>query len=95
MYEFFLRFLESAEFQPTIAKKHIDQKFVLQVKSALMTGVVHFTGTEHSAFLAAKFRLEEHLNLNFKPVTFLSYLYVSFLNTSRGGCRIAKVRCYT
>lgn len=32
VYEFFLRFLESAEFQPTIAKKHIDQKFVLQVR---------------------------------------------------------------
>ncbi|XP_022789470.1 serine/threonine-protein phosphatase 2A 56 kDa regulatory subunit alpha isoform-like [Stylophora pistillata] len=31
VYEFFLRFLESAEFQPTIAKKHIDQKFVLQL----------------------------------------------------------------
>ena len=31
VYEFFLRFLESAEFQPTIAKKYIDQKFVLQV----------------------------------------------------------------
>ena len=31
VYEFFLRFLESPEFQPTIAKKFIDQKFVLQV----------------------------------------------------------------
>ncbi|XP_032818653.1 serine/threonine-protein phosphatase 2A 56 kDa regulatory subunit epsilon isoform-like [Petromyzon marinus] len=31
VYEFFLRFLESAEFQPAIAKKYIDQKFVLQV----------------------------------------------------------------
>lgn len=32
VYEFFLRFLESAEFQPSVAKKHIDQKFVLQVR---------------------------------------------------------------
>lgn len=31
VYEFFLRFLESADFQPTIAKKYIDQKFVLEV----------------------------------------------------------------
>ncbi|XP_064621293.1 serine/threonine-protein phosphatase 2A 56 kDa regulatory subunit epsilon isoform-like isoform X1 [Lineus longissimus] len=31
VYEFFLRFLESLEFQPTIAKKYIDQKFVLQL----------------------------------------------------------------
>lgn len=31
VYEFFLRFLESPEFQPSIAKKFIDQKFVLQL----------------------------------------------------------------
>ena len=31
VYEFFLRFLESPEFQPSIAKKYIDQKFVMQV----------------------------------------------------------------
>lgn len=31
VYEFFLRFLESSDFQPTIGKKVIDQKFVLQV----------------------------------------------------------------
>ncbi|XP_065056297.1 serine/threonine-protein phosphatase 2A 56 kDa regulatory subunit epsilon isoform-like isoform X1 [Rhopilema esculentum] len=31
VYEFFLRVLESPEFQPTIAKKYIDQKFVLQL----------------------------------------------------------------
>uniref|UniRef100_H2Q8F8 Serine/threonine-protein phosphatase 2A 56 kDa regulatory subunit n=2 Tax=Homininae TaxID=207598 RepID=H2Q8F8_PANTR len=30
VYEFFIRFLESQEFQPSIAKKYIDQKFVLQ-----------------------------------------------------------------
>ncbi len=32
VYEFFLRFLESLDFQPNTAKKYIDQKFVLQVK---------------------------------------------------------------
>lgn len=31
VYEFFLRFLESTDFQPSIAKNYIDQKFVLQV----------------------------------------------------------------
>ncbi|CAJ0922022.1 unnamed protein product [Ranitomeya imitator] len=33
VYEFFIRFLESQEFQPSIAKKYIDQKFVLQTLS--------------------------------------------------------------
>lgn len=31
VYEFFLRFLESPDFQPSLAKKFIDQKFVLQL----------------------------------------------------------------
>ncbi|XP_069787441.1 serine/threonine-protein phosphatase 2A 56 kDa regulatory subunit alpha isoform isoform X3 [Narcine bancroftii] len=31
VYEFFLRFLECPDFQPTIAKRFIDQKFVLQL----------------------------------------------------------------
>ncbi|CAL8071906.1 unnamed protein product [Calicophoron daubneyi] len=31
VYEFFLRVLESSDFQPSIAKKYIDQKFVLQL----------------------------------------------------------------
>lgn len=31
VYEFVLRFFESPDFQPTIGKKVIDQKFVLQV----------------------------------------------------------------
>ncbi|MGH0142607.1 UNVERIFIED_CONTAM: hypothetical protein FKN15_050077 [Acipenser sinensis] len=30
VYEFFLRFLENPDFQPSIAKRYIDQKFVLQ-----------------------------------------------------------------
>lgn len=34
VYEFFLRFLESPDFQPIIAKKYFDQKFVLQVNVA-------------------------------------------------------------
>lgn len=31
VYEFLLRFLENPDFQPSIAKRYIDQKFVLQV----------------------------------------------------------------
>ncbi|KAL3316977.1 Serine/threonine-protein phosphatase 2A 56 kDa regulatory subunit alpha isoform [Cichlidogyrus casuarinus] len=31
VYEFFLRVLESSQFQPSIAKRYIDQKFVLQL----------------------------------------------------------------
>ena len=33
VYEFLLRFLESQDFQANVAKRHIDQKFVLQVRS--------------------------------------------------------------
>lgn len=40
VYEFFLRFLESPDFQPSIAKRFIDQKFVLQVSRALLITVV-------------------------------------------------------
>ena len=36
VYEFFLRFLESPDFQPSHAKKFIDQKFVLQVRVFLL-----------------------------------------------------------
>ena len=35
VYEFFLRFLESPDFQPNIAKKYIDQKYVLNVSFVL------------------------------------------------------------
>lgn len=31
VYEYFLRFMESADFQPSLCKKHCDQKFVLQI----------------------------------------------------------------
>ncbi|XP_065219830.1 serine/threonine-protein phosphatase 2A 56 kDa regulatory subunit gamma isoform-like isoform X2 [Planococcus citri] len=31
VYEFFLRFIESPDFQPSIAKKYVDQRFVLQL----------------------------------------------------------------
>ena len=31
VYEFFLRFIESADFNTNLAKKHIDHHFILQV----------------------------------------------------------------
>ena len=37
VYEFFLRFLECPDFQPSLAKKYIDQKFVLQVSFLYIT----------------------------------------------------------
>ncbi len=43
IYEFFVRFLESQEFQPSIAKKYIDQKFVLQVSDCLWHVLSLFT----------------------------------------------------
>lgn len=42
VYEFFLRFLESPDFQPNIAKKYIDQKFVLLVRCQLLVFVSEF-----------------------------------------------------
>lgn len=41
VYEFFLRFLESPDFQPSIAKRHIDQKFVLQVFTCTYMLYIH------------------------------------------------------
>lgn len=35
VYEFFLRFLESPDFQPSVAKRYIDQKFVLLVSGGV------------------------------------------------------------
>jgi len=36
VYEFFLRFLESQDFQPNVANKHIDQRFVFQVSGTIV-----------------------------------------------------------
>lgn len=38
VYEFFLRFLESPDFQPNVAKKYIDQKFVMSVRRSAGSG---------------------------------------------------------
>jgi serine/threonine-protein phosphatase 2A regulatory subunit B' len=42
VYEVFLRFLESSDFQPAIGKKVIDQKFVLQVTSIVALSFLTF-----------------------------------------------------
>ena len=36
VYDFFLRFLESPDFQPNTAKRFIDQKFILNVRSRIV-----------------------------------------------------------
>lgn len=40
VYEFLLRFLENPDFQPSIAKRFIDQKFVLQVNVSFFFSVI-------------------------------------------------------
>ncbi len=35
VYDFFLRFLESPDFQPNTARRYIDQKFVLNVINSI------------------------------------------------------------
>jgi serine/threonine-protein phosphatase 2A regulatory subunit B' len=40
VYEFFLRFIESPDFNAQAAKKHIDQKFILQVRKKEYGAVV-------------------------------------------------------
>lgn len=42
VYEVFLRFLESSDFQATTGKKVIDQKFVLQVNAHVVKAFVTF-----------------------------------------------------
>ena len=42
VYEFFLRVLESQDFQPSLVKKHIDQKFVQQLLGMNNLLLMHF-----------------------------------------------------
>uniref|UniRef100_A0A3P9PE26 Protein phosphatase 2, regulatory subunit B', delta n=1 Tax=Poecilia reticulata TaxID=8081 RepID=A0A3P9PE26_POERE len=54
VYEFFLRFLESPDFQPNVAKKYIDQKFVLSVRhhlASIINGFALPLKEEHKMFL--------------------------------------------
>lgn len=45
VYEVFLRFLESQDFQATIGKRVIDQKFVLQVSRSIERGSRGFSNS--------------------------------------------------
>lgn len=45
VYEFFLRFLESPDFQPSVAKRYVDQKFVLMVTWGAQAGWYPAAGT--------------------------------------------------
>lgn len=47
VYEFFLRFLENPDFQPSVAKRYIDQKFVLQVSGLEVTSKTLCFGTSN------------------------------------------------
>lgn len=51
VYELFLRLLESPDFQPNIAKKYIDQKFVLQVGKESFIYIVIFLPLSHSTWV--------------------------------------------
>ncbi|RXM93908.1 Serine/threonine-protein phosphatase 2A 56 kDa regulatory subunit beta isoform [Acipenser ruthenus] len=60
VHEFFLRFLESADFQPSVAKRYIDQKFVMQgiaglksgfLSSSIINGFALPLKSEHKQFL--------------------------------------------
>lgn len=48
VYEFFLRFLESPDFQPSMAKRYVDQKFVLQVPCLNLKLLHVFVCSQHT-----------------------------------------------
>ena len=48
VYEFFLRVLESQDFQPSLVKKHIDQKFVQQLLGMNNLLLPHFVEEKKS-----------------------------------------------
>ena len=59
VYEFFLRVLESQDFQPSLVKKHIDQKFVQQLLGMNNLLLPHFVEEKN---LKLKFSELEKLN---------------------------------
>lgn len=71
MYEFLLRFLENPDFQPSIAKRFIDQKFVLQVRAWLMfcedDGVNVSAALKLTYFVEHKYSHYDAANWNFCP----------------------------
>jgi hypothetical protein len=72
VYEVFLRFLESSDFQATIGKKVIDQKFVLQVNFLVFFFwhkklICHFLFVSCWSFLTLKIRA----NVTFSKLCFI------------------------
>ena len=67
VYEFFLRFLESPDFQPNLAKKYIDQKFVLQVSHSLFrcSTVPPFHWSSVPAFTICDYELGLTIKMSF------------------------------
>ena len=86
VYEFFLRFLESPDFQPNIAKKYIDQKYVMQVRSNMQSvcwgGIVFELVVCPSPARARKSsaRADSHYNIlsepNPSPTESMSQLFI-------------------
>ena len=64
VYEFFLRFLESPEFQPSLAKKYIDQKFVLQVVAICVDAYFLFSNNNNRS--SNKIETNKQANEEFK-----------------------------
>ena len=61
VYEFFLRVLESQDFQPSLVKKHIDQKFVQQLLGMNNLLLPHFVEKKN---LTLKFSELEKVELH-------------------------------
>lgn len=83
MYEFFLRFLESPDFQPNVAKKYIDQKFVMSVRTSVGSRVVihdlkHFVMRDLLLQLLELFDSEDPRERDFLK-TILHRIYGKFL----------------
>uniref|UniRef100_A0A6Q2Y7D2 Serine/threonine protein phosphatase 2A regulatory subunit n=1 Tax=Esox lucius TaxID=8010 RepID=A0A6Q2Y7D2_ESOLU len=66
VYEFFLRFLESPDFQPNIAKKYIDQKFLLDLFDSEDPRERDFLKTTlhriYGKFLGLRAYIRKHIN---------------------------------
>ncbi|KAI5643071.1 protein phosphatase 2A regulatory B subunit (B56 family) domain-containing protein [Phthorimaea operculella] len=67
LYEFFLRFLESTDFQPTIGKKVIDQKFVLQVSRSIVHKTLTWSRMKTTRQLVYEFFLRFLESTDFQP----------------------------
>jgi serine/threonine-protein phosphatase 2A regulatory subunit B' len=79
VYEFFLRFIESQDFNTNIAKAHIDHQFVLQVGSKLPMEIKRDGGGANKFQLLELFDSEDPRERDFLKTT-LHRIYGKFLN---------------